>query len=87
MALSKTIMIKDNFGDDKVIQNAYIRVTIVTGGKRGMQALVDTLKEDKIAVVAQNMVDFQPSLEGKNFIAQAYEHLKTLPQFADAVDC
>jgi hypothetical protein len=27
------------------------------------------------------------SLQGKNPLAQAYEHLKTLPEFADASDC
>jgi hypothetical protein len=30
---------------------------------------------------------FFPSLEGNNFIAQAYEHLKTLPEFEGAEDC
>jgi hypothetical protein len=30
---------------------------------------------------------FAPSLDGKNFITQAYEHLKTLPEFAGATNC
>jgi hypothetical protein len=33
------------------------------------------------------MYSFAPDLNGKNFIAQAYEHLKTLPEFAGATDC
>jgi hypothetical protein len=31
--------------------------------------------------------NFVPSLEGANFIAQAYEYLKTLPEFKGATDC
>jgi hypothetical protein len=30
--------------------------------------------------------DFSVDLNGKNAIAQAYEHLKTLPEFAGAED-
>lgn len=30
---------------------------------------------------------FPVSLDGSNFIAQAYDHLKTLPEFVDAQDC
>jgi hypothetical protein len=31
--------------------------------------------------------NFQPDLGGANFLAQAYAHLKTLPEFSGAVDC
>jgi hypothetical protein len=30
---------------------------------------------------------FAPNLDGANFIKQAYEHLKTLPEFSGATDC
>jgi hypothetical protein len=30
---------------------------------------------------------FTHNLAGKNFIAQAYDHMKTLPEFAGATDC
>ena len=30
---------------------------------------------------------FTPNLDGQNFIAQAYNHLKTLPEFSGATDC
>jgi hypothetical protein len=30
---------------------------------------------------------FVPNLNGENFIAQAYQHLKILPEFAGATDC
>jgi hypothetical protein len=37
---------------------------------------------------ASQSFEFTPSVEvaAENFIKQAYEHLKTLPEFADAVD-
>jgi hypothetical protein len=87
MALKKTIVLKDNFGDNKTFVDAYIRVSSVNGGKNQMGIFVDTLKSDKSAIVKQDQFGFTPSLEGKNFIAQAYEHLKTMPEYADAVDC
>lgn len=38
---------------------------------------------------SMKIYDFKPSVAdgSTNFIAQAYEHLKTLPEFADATDC
>jgi hypothetical protein len=59
---------------------------------------VDSSKEAAIAVVrytsAHNAVlsktfKFTPSVAdgSKNFIAQAYEHLNSLPEFAGAQDC
>jgi hypothetical protein len=35
----------------------------------------------------QKQFVFAPNLDGPNFIKQAYEHLKTLPEFDGAVDC
>jgi hypothetical protein len=36
---------------------------------------------------SEDVITAPYSLDGVNPIAQAYEHLKTLPEFADAVDC
>ena len=57
--------------------------------------LVEATKEDGVAhlLVSNNesaqmqRKDFKINLDGKNFIAQAYDHLKTLPEFAGAEDC
>jgi hypothetical protein len=35
----------------------------------------------------EKIFNFAPNLEGKNFIAQTYEYLKTLPEFEGSVDC
>lgn len=37
--------------------------------------------------VATQHHSFSPSMDGKNFFAQAYDHLKTLPDFENAADC
>jgi hypothetical protein len=37
--------------------------------------------------VATQHHSFVPSMGGKNFFAQAYDHLKTLPEFNGALDC
>ena len=34
-----------------------------------------------------NTFYFKPNMNGGNFIAQAYKHLKTQPNFNDSFDC
>ena len=85
MALTRTIQTEWGFS----VENAYSRVEAVS--------LVD---KDKISFHVrsygspQNVPSFEEQvlncsydINGVNPIAQAYEHLKTLPEFADAVDC
>lgn len=54
-------------------------------------ARVDATKLTANAYVSSNGAiteyTFVPDMNGGNFIAQAYAHLKTLPEFADATDC
>jgi len=38
-------------------------------------------------IVKDTVFQFTPDMDGPNFIKQAYLHLKTLPEFADAEDC
>jgi hypothetical protein len=99
MALKKIIsvsgktIIQSNFGpvqlpDAFVELNCYCKVVSVDGGKDG--ADIKCLMQDKAKnAAAITSYRFTPSVAdgAKNFIAQAYEHLKTLPEFADAVDC
>lgn len=43
---------------------------------------------DQIGTCINNMsYSFIPDLLGDNFIKQGYEYLKTLPEFADCIDC
>jgi hypothetical protein len=73
-------------GVEKVSFSAYVKVVSVSGNKSQMTALVSFSGEEthfEKAYTVPVTVD-----EGaKNFIAQAYTHLKTLPEFAGATDC
>lgn len=92
MALSKTIEFTPiGFTQPAVLQNAYIRVESVTGGKNSLSvSVVVYSKKDAEMLAAQNLsFAFAPEVgsSAKDFIAQAYNHLKTLPEFAGATDC
>jgi hypothetical protein len=96
MALSKnmqvpvTITKKSSFGvisEENGFVNmpeAYIKVQRVNGAKDMVTADV-TMTAGDISQMAH--YKFAPNLDGANFIKQAYEHLKTLPEFSGATDC
>lgn len=67
-----------------LIENCYIKVESISGTKDLIKIQVSltasTLKSKK-------SYEFTPSMDGGNFIKQAYEHLKTLPDFDGAMDC
>jgi len=87
MALQKTIIVSDGFGQDITIPNVYIRVDSVSGGKDNLSILVNLYKDKNLAPIKTSRFLFQPAMDGGNFIAQGYAHLKTLPEFAGATDC
>lgn len=69
--------------DETVVTECYIKVVSVSGDKENVAAKVDfgapTIDGTRTYV-------FAPAMEGYNFIKQAYEHLKTLPEFSGAID-
>lgn len=66
------------------LQNAYIKVDTVSGSKEQVTATVST----KIGeLVKTKFYTFVPDMNGSNYIKQAYEYLKTLPEFQDVSDC
>ena len=71
--------------EDRVFNDCYIKVESVAGSKTIMSATVSTKLSESTTVSAN--YSFTPNMNGGNFIAQAYEHLKTLPEFEGAVDC
>ena len=87
MALTKQISVVSNFGDSVSFDEAYIKVDSLTGNKEQMRAYVSTYKKENEQIISRKNYSFTPNLNGKNFIAQAYAHLKTLDEFADANDC
>jgi hypothetical protein len=88
MALSKNIEFTAHGGFDITVNNAYIRVDQISGGKNEVICTVNFYKStDEKTSFKGDIYKFKPNLSGENFIAQSYLHLKTLPEFAGALDC
>lgn len=87
MALSKTISLTDNFGESITFTDAYIRVTQASATKETCVASYKILRSKDGPDLQERFADFSIDLDGPNPIKQAYLHLKTLPEFADATDC
>lgn len=64
----------------------YIKVETVTGTKLKLNIGVSITSPN--GPIKNEIFSFVPDLTStKNFIAQAYDYLKTLPEFTGAVDC
>lgn len=76
------------YGEELVTTGAlYIKVTNVAGTKETLSASVSFTDNQLGSLVAHKQYEFPLDLEGSNPIRQAYEYLKTLPEFANATDC
>jgi hypothetical protein len=69
------------------IANAYYRVSQVQLGKSQMTAIASLHASAEAPELASTMHGCPYDIEGDNPIKQAYEHLKTLPEFEGAIDC
>lgn len=87
MALITTIKLLDNFDIEVSIPNVYIRIDNISGGKLFLNITASYKKGVDQEPFKTFTFSFAPTLDGANFIAQGYDYLKTLPEFADAVDC
>jgi hypothetical protein len=88
MALKHDIYLEDNFGEKVLLKDLYIRVDRLDATKQQVNATVGFYRDGEIKIgVHTDVYRFAPALVGDNFITQAYEHLKTLPEFDGAVDC
>jgi hypothetical protein len=98
MALRKTIDAKGNATirtDFGVIENgtqtvsfsAYIKVVEIYGSKEKLTATVNFKGDHPIQFNKQYEIPVSVETGSANFIAQAYAHLKTLDEFAGAVNC
>ena len=87
MALTKVLQLTDNFDETITFQNAYIRVELVSATKTCCFVTYKIFREKAGQELQQKFTDFNVNFDGPNPIKQAYLHLKTLPEFADAVDC
>jgi hypothetical protein len=97
MALRKNIeaegvvVVKTQLGDiekgtQKITFSAYIKVEAITGNKTEIYATVN-FSGDTFEFKKQYEIPVSVETNAPNFIAQAYAHLKALPEFAGVVDC
>jgi hypothetical protein len=70
-----------------IFANSYCKVNKQEGTKDIVYFDVIFLTQKEGQKIDSKIYQFTPDLSGPNFIIQAYEHLKTLPEFADATDC
>jgi hypothetical protein len=90
MALTKNVIfLPVGFDVPAQINDAYIRVDSISGNKNKITASVVIGKktEDSFLIAQSFNCSFVPNMQSRNFIVQAYEHLKNLPEFVDAIDC
>lgn len=84
MALKKSVTTAHGFE----AVDAYHRIEGVRlVGKDRIRFQVRATKEPGLPHFSDDEFDCSFDMNGANPIAQAYVHLKTLPEFADAVDC
>ena len=87
MALKKLQTVNVKLAGDIQI-DCYIKVIQVSGDKNNLVAKIAATKSSGSGeFVWQKECEFVPSMNAENFISQAYNHLKTLPEFAGATDC
>jgi len=86
MALNKIVEIVV-YGEKIILRNAYVKIERVNGSKTQVQAKYVVYSTKDGEIVEEKYCDFIPDMDGANFIKQAYEHLKTMPEFAGATDC
>lgn len=90
MAIKKTISFTpDGFSTPATLQDAYCKVVQINGDKTNItfDVVCFNKTDDSMTSALKKQYSFAPNLNSGNFIAQAYNHLKTLPEFAGATDC
>jgi len=86
MALKKTLTKAfHGFSGQLQAENVYYKVEQVSGNKERVEFTIRGYKDG--AHIDSFSAEFQPSMDGGNYIQQAYLHAKTLPEFSGAVDC
>lgn len=85
MALQKTITI-DFKGTSVDFADAYLKVGMIEGDKNMVRFDLLVYRAANGRVVERRKYNFAPDMNGDNFIAQAYQHLKTLSEYSGATD-
>ena len=86
MALSKTV-VKQAWGQDLSIPNVYIKVNQIKASKELAEATITYSVDGEVKETKGIVFNVDVADGSVNFIKQAYEYLKTLPEFSGAADC
>ena len=86
MALKLNTKIKTEQGFE--IFGAYCRVEDVKINKTTAYCVLRKYKDDSgVSHFVEDGIAYPYSLEGDNPIKQAYDYIKTLPEYSDVTDC
>lgn len=77
----------DNFQQVIDFADCYVKVSNVLSTKEYSTITYSIYKDKDGVLLQQNVINFSLDLDGPNSIKQAYQFLKTLPEFSDAEDC
>jgi hypothetical protein len=86
MAIQKTHRFDTDFGAVTVAE-CYIKVPMVEVNKSEGMANVSFFDKPNGKLLQTKIYAVPHDLNGSNALSQAYNHLKTLPEFAGATDC
>lgn len=86
MALKKDIEIIGIYNENIIVKDSLIKINNIEGNKNILQITI-YIYDIKDNIVAIKYEKFNPELNTINFIAQAYEYLKTIDEFKDSEDC
>ena len=87
MALQTTLTRTNNFKQQSVLTDVYIKVASIYATKSEVHANVSVFSEANGTLLFTAHYVFPMNLEGYNPIKQSYEYLKTLPEFANSIYC
>jgi hypothetical protein len=88
MAIKKDFVFKTAGVDyPSLVKNAYCKVESVFGDKNFVVADIGIYSADQFVKVSAVRKTFKPSMDGGNFIAQAYAHMKLCEEFNNGEDC
>ena len=81
----------DKITQTETIPDAYIAITHIEGNKDLLVVIVGVYTDsEKIARLITKVYEFIPdtsTMSTPNFYVQAYEYMKTLPEYSGAIDC
>lgn len=87
MALSQDLSLLNNFGETSTFADVYFKVVTLGGSKETFSFELVAFKNKDGQELDKKVYSFAYDLNGHNPFRQAYEYLKTTPEFSGANDC